>query len=182
MIQRIILEGVDRCGKSTIASMLEKELKSSNVKIMHFTGPPNELTQKENFIESLDTINNFANKSPNNLYITDRDIYGEVVYGATYRKEDPNWIWELEHEYYMLTKNSLFILLEDTAKNSLKRDDGKSYTTNRFKRYKEILKFRKAFKKSIILHKHIISIEGKTPNEVLDEIISDLYKANIERN
>jgi len=183
MIKRIVIEGADNVGKTTVANILKDRFnsKSNSVKIMHFTGPPNELTQKENFIESLNIINDFANAATNNLYITDRDIYGEIVYGPMYRKENPNWIWELEKCFYKLTQNSLFILLEDTAKNSLSRDDGKSFTTKRFKRYKEILKFRKAFRKSIIPNKYKIKITNKTPLDVANEITACLVISNMRK-
>lgn len=183
-ITRIVLESVDNCFKSTTAELLKKELASryDRIEIIHFTAPPNHLTQKENFTNLLSKINDISNSVGRNLVITDRDIYGEVVYGFLYRKEDPNWIWSFEYRFSRLTQNSMFILLEDTARNSLKRDDGKSFTTNLFKRYLEILKFRIAFKKSKIPFKHRVKVTNKSRKELVNIIKNYLYDANIERH
>jgi len=134
------------------------------------TGPPKGTSQRTNFISELVSICDFTSERLNNVVITDRDIYGEMVYGPLYRKEDPNWIWHLEYKFLKLTNESLFILLEDSAKNTLKRDDGESFTTSRFKRFREILKFRRAFKKSIIPHKLRINLKNKTADDIAEEI------------
>ncbi len=182
MIKRLILEGVDNVGKSTVANMIKERLSYKdfffdNIEIIHFTGPPRGMTQYENFVNQLTHIEKIANDPGNNLVITDRDIYGEMVYGPTYRNEDPTWIWDLEDGYPSLTKESLFILLEDTAKNSIKRDDGLSFTTSRFKRYQEMLKFRKAFKDSAVPYKHRVRITKKSPETVTREILQHFFKA-----
>jgi len=182
-ISRLILESVDNCFKTTTAELLKKELsfKYDKIKIIHFSAPPNNLTQHGNFINLLNKINDISNSDGRNLVITDRDIYGEIVYGPLYRKENPNWIWSLEYRYFKLTQNSMFILLEDSARNTLKRDDGKSFTTNIFKRQLEILKFRKAFRKSIIPFKHKIRVTNKSREELTNEIKSYLYDADMMR-
>lgn len=182
-ITRLVIEGVDNCFKTTTAELLKKELafKYDNIEIVHFSAPPKNLTQENNFINLLDKINDMSYSLRRNLVITDRDIYGEVVYGPLYRKENPDWIWSLEYRFAKLTLNSILILLEDSARNTIKREDGKSFTTSIIKRYIEILKFRKAFKKSVIPFKYKIKVTNKTREELVNIIKIHLFNANTER-
>lgn len=182
MIKRLILEGVDNTGKTTVAKLIKERLSYkdfyfNNIEIIHFTGPPEDESQQVNFIKQLMTIEKISQQPGNNLVITDRDIYGEMVYGPMYRDDNPDWIWELEQTFSELTKESLFILLEDSAINTLNRDDGLSFTTDHFKRYKEIRKFRKALQTSSIPYKHKVKITKKTPETVAREILQHFFKA-----
>ena len=171
----IILEGLDRLGKSTQAELLSKEFK---IPVIHYTSPEDKLpqTQFKNF------VNNYYEIYKNRLsQIHDRSIYGEYVYGPMYRKSNPNFIFTIENQFKELINKSYFILIEDSIKNILKRDDGKSFTINYFKKLKEKWLFRLVFFLSKCKYKKIISIKNKSIEQVNLEIITFL-KSFLRKN
>jgi thymidylate kinase len=165
MIKRIIFEGMDRLGKSTQINLLEKFLKKmrKKSKIYHFIGPEDKRTetQLKNFTNTLYLID-----VSDEIALCDRDIYGEYIYGKMYRNNNPNFIFTLENVFKNLTDHSIFFLMEDSIKNVLKRDDGKSDTLNYWKKLYEKIRFRICFYKSKIKYKKIINIKGKSIEDV----------------
>lgn len=179
MIKRISIEGMDRTGKSTQIELLRKYLYNLNIftKCYHFIGPEDKTieTQFKNFTNSLWTINN-----EKYLAICDRDIYGEFVYGLLYRKNNPNFIWQLEKIFKKLTNETILFLFEDEISNILDREDGKSDTLSYWGKVKEKILFRISFYLSKCKYKKIIKITNRSilviQNELRDYIFNIMRK------
>lgn len=172
MIKRIVCEGQDRLGKTTQINLLEKYFDDIKIKYKyyHFKGPEDKKTETQFkiFIDNLYEINNSL---IGQISLCDRDIYGEYVYGKLYRKNNPNFIFTIEKVFKKLTNQSILFLFEDSIKNILNREDGKSDTINYYKKLYEKIRFRICFYKSKCKYKKIINIKNKNIDKVYEIIL-----------
>lgn len=169
---QIIIEGLDRLGKSTLIQNILKEFGYHSA--IHYSKPvfPNPYsTQKaqglkewqiESFKNGFDLCFSGAN------IIFDRFHLGEAVYAHRYRNYDGNYVFFLEDEYTAILDNLHLILLY-TDNFQFQVDDGDSFDFS--KREEEMQDFIKAFNKSKIKNKIMINVhngEGgyKTINEI----------------
>ena len=79
-----ILEGVYKCGKTTLSERLIKRFKAEYVKFSAPTKPP-----YQEYNEFLDRVD------PNKCYVLDRFCHGELVYGPVYRGKSGLNLWQL---------------------------------------------------------------------------------------
>lgn len=172
--KKIIIEGPDNCGKST---------QISNI-IEYFNNTP---FIKANFsnIKSLKTaeeVQKYSKKLYSYMFeidvpiICDRGHFGEYVYGKIYREYEGDYIFDLEHEYYLdQNEETILILFVDSAENLISRDDGLSFSTDIEVKNLEIKRFKEAFNKSCIKHKALINV-----NEMSIKQTFDIIKAILE--
>lgn len=126
----IILEGLDRVGKSTLASQLANHFGPGAVK--HHSGSPpkhlkypvNLIWEENNYFSLIDVFNHVAET---NAVVIDRFHLGCPVFGKRYRNyPDSLHVTSLERSM-QLEDNVFLILLTDDADELFKRDDGLSF-------------------------------------------------------
>ena len=180
MSKIIILEGPDRCGKSTQIKMLMKNLINEPTHVIHYSSIPG-LSKEEciNFSKILydDMFQlSYDAHSHNRNLIFDRAHLGEYVYGPIYRGYSGDYIFDIEEKW---KKNSfwdslyLFVFI-DKPENLISREDGLSFSVELEKKKQEINNFKEAFDKSKIKKKFLLNIQGFSPKEVHDYIIQCL--------
>lgn len=107
----VILEGIDKTGKSTLARKLVKELDGYYVKFSQPNGDPYQ--EYMGFLRS-------AKKHVN--YVLDRFCYGELVYGPMYRNESGITVDQLNFiELLMMQFNPIVVYCE-TSKETISRN------------------------------------------------------------
>lgn len=106
----IILEGCDRCGKTTIANKLHDE---HGFEIVKFSQP-----KKDPYIEAQEKLKKAIGKN----VVLDRSWYGELVYGPLYRGESQLADWQVRNlELRAMSLGSLIIYCHDSIKNIKQR-------------------------------------------------------------
>lgn len=155
----VIIEGLDRCGKSTLVNQLRKDyFKNPNIIIHHSSSPPKiydpnvwEITHYSNLFKLFTSLYDYD-------IILDRFHLGAIVYGKKYRNADPKNIYDIDNEYLQHNKNIVLILLTDNIENIISRDDGLSLEQNKedFEETKNA--FAEAFNNSKCINKLSINI------------------------
>lgn len=155
MLQNLILEGLDRLGKSTLASEIEARLGCFTK--LHFGKPPTlkyyemavgptsamEAYQRDSFEQMFTLLDSDAR------LLLDRAHLGESVYAKRYRGYDGDYVFELESvKHVNALSNTLLVLLVnfDTELERTLVDDGDSFDWSR--RAEEQDDFNLAFNKS----------------------------------
>ena len=162
---KILIEGIDGTGKSTLAETLSNRLEIFNVKHL---GKPVAIKryygckiryQKEVFKR----FNAIVNSEINVVY--DRAHLGEFIYGPLYRGEACTTLENVENGF----ENQDVALVLMTVDNlSLLRDDGENFDTSNQSKEQEM--FKDVFKKSKIENKILIKIDKDGEFRDLDEI------------
>ena len=150
---RIIIEGIDRLGKSTLINNILKHYGPHP--IIHCSSPPKGIEnpgkyQEKFFKECFRLLDNRFND-----LIFDRCHLGEYIYGPLYRKTDPNFIFNIESFHPSACEETKLVLL-CTDDFSIMKDDGLSFDYNA--RDKEQDLFFEAFQKSKIKNKYILKV------------------------
>lgn len=173
----IIVEGMDRCGKSTIVSKIQNELYERVDKPVVICHYKNIVTKKQNIFDisknhyqaGFDFIE--KNYLDYNL-IFDRFHIGEVVYSPIYRSYSGNYVFNYEKKCVENIGDNIIklIVVVDSINRLLTRDDGMSLSIDFNNKLKEQINFIKAFHQSIIKQKILIDISEK--NYTLDEVVT----------
>ena len=130
--QLIIIDGLDRCGKSTFVEYLRDKYPDYCPMVLHSTKPPSDLEDPKSY-----QLNHYKKQIQQiKEIITDYEIpvimdrfhLGEFVYGTLYRNGQyyPEELKELEQPLKSI-KTSLYVFTDSTD-NRLDRDDGNSLT------------------------------------------------------
>lgn len=131
----IIVDGMDRCGKSTLVKSIYQKVaeRNPNTVVFHCDKPPMSLSKDEQLVWSkvhyIEMINLCFNmKSAGWNVILDRSWLGEYVYGALYRKYDVDWVLKLSHDSTNIFDFSdvSYTILIDNGHNLLLRSDNDS--------------------------------------------------------
>lgn len=85
----IIIEGPDRCGKTTLVGMLAKELPKYTQ--LHFRGPPLGLAANDQSRHQYLVFSRMAAGLQGGTFLCDRSHIGELVYAPLYRGHFPTW-------------------------------------------------------------------------------------------
>lgn len=150
---KLIVEGVDQLGKSTLINNILKHYGPHP--IIHCSSPPKGIEDpgkyQELFFERCFRIldNRF------NDVIFDRCHLGEYIYGPLYRKTDPNFIFDIERQFEDAMLDTKLILL-CTDDFSIMKDDGLSFDFNAREREQNL--FFEAFQKSKIVNKYVLKV------------------------
>lgn len=184
MIKNIIIEGLDRLGKSSLIDGIKNNL--GYYQVIHYQKPEFLKIYKKQAIKDLEKceidpfitkedlikrdvlklyqeasfINMFKMLSGDGNFILDRAHLGEDVYSHRYRNYNGGYVFELEKAFAYqygsnFHKNTLLVLLK-TSNFDFLVDDGLSH--NFSKKEEEQVDFERAFKKSIIKNKIIIDV------------------------
>ena len=168
----IILEGLDRVGKSAQINNIREEFKDSFFLTFHLSNIKtnkwsNEFYQsyfKNLYVEYFELI-----ESNEYDLLFDRFHLGESVYSPLYRNYSGDYVFQLE-EIIQDCNDVFLIVLIDEAKNLLNREDGNSFSDKLEEKQKEINLFIEAFHKSSIKNKILININNKNQQQVFKEI------------
>lgn len=160
MLQNIIIEGLDRLGKSTLIAEIEKQLGCFTK--LHYGKPPvlqcysllvgpkhaKEAYQRDSFAQMFALLESGAK------LILDRAHLGEAVYAKRYRGYDGDYVFD--YEDYSRSKalsNTLLVLLVNNDQELERKlvDDGESFDWHR--RAEEQQDFIAAFNRSRFVNK-----------------------------
>lgn len=170
----IILEGLDRTGKSTQAQKIKKFFseKYDKIEIIHdkgVSGKPSLESSKAHYEKMLATLTGMHDK--NTLLIYDRFHLGESVYPRLYKGYDGLDTFEYVDEYLKnnFLKDTLLFLFYDTPEKLIGRDDNKSLAKSTQDIEDEITAFKNAFNRSY-LKKVDLNIADKNIDDVFEVI------------
>jgi thymidylate kinase len=158
----LIIEGLDRCGKSTLVEYLRKQyFTSPDIIVHHSSSPPKvedqnawELQHYESLFQSSQML--IDDYSYNVIF--DRFHLGAVVYGVKYRNANPSGIFEIDKRYLSSYSNAALILLTDEPEAIAARDDGDSLEKSVDEYRQTTESFLNAFEKSFCINKLRINI------------------------
>ena len=179
-INKYIICGTDRLGKSSLISNLKNKLGFHEV--IHF-GKPEKLQYYVDRYPSAEFhyqynsfINAFKLLGSDVSIIFDRLHLGEYVYSPRYRGYDGSYVFDLEQEFNLEFNYSVKLILLTTSDWSFIQDDGESFDFAR--KDEEQLDFIQAFNYSVIPNKQIINVcdgagQFKNSIDILNEVISD---------
>jgi thymidylate kinase len=127
----LIIEGLDRCGKSTLVGNLRKcYFTNSKLIVHHSSAPPkgvadSNLWEVEHYSDLSKTFHDLSAKEGYDI-ICDRFHLGAMVYGMRYRGLNPHTIFKVDRDTISkgLEDKIVLILLTDYAEEVFKRDDG----------------------------------------------------------
>lgn len=159
----LIIEGMDRCGKSTLVEQLRKRYFLNNVRVLvhHSSSPPKVENPNEwevqHYRQMLDA-SYMLNYSHDFDIIFDRFHLGAIVYGKKYRNADPEDIYGIENMYIHPNDEIALVLLTDWTHNIMERDDDDSLEDGPSEFDETRVAFEEAFNRSIIPNKLHINI------------------------
>jgi thymidylate kinase len=174
MIKDIILEGMDRTGKSSHAANLWTTFNSMPVnhgasiirgdkmqsKYVHPSDQDHYRAYSNYQNHSFKRIKHCNDNNIEGVRIYDRFHLSECVYGTKYRKYDGSYVFDIEANYIkdVPEDNIILITFIDSVDSLLSRDDGDGFTSDPKEIHKEIDLFVDAHYDSNIINKHIINI------------------------
>lgn len=157
----IILEGLDRTGKSTLANQLANHFGPGAIK-HHSGSPPKHLTYPQNLIWEENNyyllMEAFNKASRFNTVVIDRFHLGCPVFGKRYRKYPETVTTETLERQMCIGYNTFLVLLTDDSEELFKRDDGLSFEKSADDFDKTCTEFIKEFSNSTIDNKLHINI------------------------
>lgn len=163
----LIIEGMDRCGKSTLVEQLRKRyFTDPRILVHHSSSPPKVENPNEWEVQhyrSLFDTSYYLNYAEDFNVIYDRFHLGAIVYGKKYRNVDPEDIYAIENMYIHPKDEIALVLLTDHTEAILDRDDGESLESRAADFAETRRAFEVAFSRSIIpnkLHIHITENGG----------------------
>lgn len=178
MLQNIIVEGLDRLGKSTLIDGLEHKL--GHFTKLHYGKPPvlkhyelvsgvsaKEAYQRVSFHQMFDVLESNAR------IMLDRAHLGEAVYAKRYRGYDGSYVFDYESiKRTTALSNTLLVLMvnHDQALERSLVDDGDSFDWT--KRAEEQDDFIAAFNRSRFRSKMILSV-GKQGQFIDKDMLVD---------
>lgn len=176
MAKLIIVEGPDRCFKSSAIEHIRKNLiKDPRIITIHSSSPPR-VTNVEEWTNAhyLHLINQMITNR--GVMILDRSHLGEHVYGTLYRGgKCSNSIFN--YDKVLENEDAQLILLTDTVENRLSREDGLSQSKlNTDLMQQEHNLFLEAFERTSIKNK--IHIHAKQPEEIIQLINKFIGETN----
>ena len=176
-INAILVEGLDRLGKSTLVEGIQNKL--GFFQAIHF-GKPKKLKFYEHGKNSYHLAKgsgveyDYQYASFDNMFkilnstarvIFDRAHLGECVYSPIYRNYSGDYVYDLERNHGMASNatTKLILLVENMFISEHFIDDGLSFDIT--KRQQEQDLFEEAFDKSIIKNKQIIHVTDTTTGQ-----------------
>lgn len=178
-----IIEGQDRCGKSTTVNLLRSAITNPNILVLHSSKPPKNVDVEKwtrahyqavlNSILYLVEVDNFD-------VIMDRSWLGESVYGPLYRNVDIP-LSELERSFLIPSTDpdliKLLVLVDD-ASSIASRSDGESMSEDLEFLENERALFKAAFEKTGVVNKTLIDWEYEEySKEALKQLVENLVNA-----
>ena len=182
--QAFIIEGIDRLGKDTLISNIQKAL--GHHFVLHYSKPRKlscyqdslEKYQRESFHHGFGVLDRIECHAPqyNSLMPTifNRFHLGEAVYAELYRGYKGDYVFEFENVWRVERFTQAKLILLTTSDFSFIQDDGDSFDFSKKEQEQEI--FKDAFKKSSFPNKAIIDIAAngayRNPFDILLEAVA----------
>ena len=130
----LIIEGMDRCGKSTLVESLRKNYFVSPNTLVHHSSSPPKVEDKNSWelqhYDSMFRMSKFMVGNSKFDVIFDRFHLGSAVYGKKYRGMDPMSVYALDKVHLKDCKDAAIVLLTDYPEAISERDDGDSLETS----------------------------------------------------
>lgn len=160
----LIVEGMDRCGKSTLVDHLRKRyFTSPNILVHHSSSPPKvdnpNSWELKHYASLFRTAKDLVKFGQYNI-IFDRFHLGAAVYGEKYRSANPADVYELDARYLHDYSLAALILLTDDPEAIAARDDGDSLEKSLKDYHDTMSAFIEAFAVSSCVNKLHINISG----------------------
>ena len=193
-MKNFIVDGMDRCGKTTLIKKLPllMNLQEPIIAIKH---PARHFAEeckntrdeqiirynKRLYMSTYDT-SVYLNETGNQV-IWDRSHLSEFVYGSLYRGYDSTYAMESEFNLHFaqFAEKTTLIVLVDGPEGIINRDDGESNSIDEDKLVEERLRFLDAFQRSMIRKKIYINIHDKSMTEVYN-LIGRHQRAQFNKN
>jgi thymidylate kinase len=178
----IIIEGMDRCGKDTQIALIQKKFKNETFHVFHYAKVPfassEEHISYNNRLYRDMFVMMFENLGFHRNFIFNRSHLGESVYSPRYRGYDGDYVFDIEKDYVDPMKDQLvMIVLVNTPEILSKREDGNSLADKTEDVVYEREAFIRGYEKSKISNKKLIECGTKSINEIHNEIIEFIHKA-----
>lgn len=175
MLQNIVIEGLDRLGKSTLVANLKDRL--GHFTALHY-GKPEVLSYYERRVGYDSAREAYQRESFSGMFkllssdariIMDRGHLGEAVYAHRYRGYDGRYIFDLEQG--KAVENTLLVLLTNTDPDLEPKlvDDGLGFDWS--KRAEEQADFLQAFRDSKLQHKVLVNVGYGSSNPYMGTFI-----------
>lgn len=169
----IIVEGQDRCGKSTLVKQLRHYyIKNPKTIVHHSSAPPTvencfqwEVEHYTNLFQLSKTLNTEGWD-----IIFDRFHLGAAVYGKLYRDVDSNEIFKMDHR--LMVEDCVLIVLVDEAKGILSREDGDSLESTAHEYDVTKKEFIYAYASSSCKHKILLNISAIGFDNVYQTVVN----------
>ena len=178
MMSKIILvEGPDRCGKSTQIRNIHGILsESAPTHVIKCSNIPNKTPEEarhlsEIYYRDLLSLCEWAYQGDSNL-ILDRSWIGEMVYAPIFRNYCGDYVIDIEKEFIHRSfwPDLSLITFVDKPENLIARDDGLSFSIDEDVKRREVEAFKIAHRKSLIEAKFLLSIERLPEQDVWEEV------------
>jgi thymidylate kinase len=161
----LIIEGQDRCGKTTLINNLRKYyFKNPKLIVHHSSAPPKSVMDPNiweinHYTEVAKTFHILSGKEGYDI-ICDRFHLGAIVYGTRYRGLNPYTIYSIDANHIAKGYESkvALVLLTDYSKSIIEREDGKSIESSVSEYDQTRDDFIRTFKHSAISYKIHINI------------------------
>ena len=154
-----VIEGQDRCGKSSLSDQLRSQIKNSKILMIHSGKPPRSVDPEQWTREYYSALSDAIVASHVQGYdvILDRSWIGETVYGPIYRDVHiPLDQLEDKLTRYERFMDVVLVLMTDAPSNLISRSDGLSLSDDLVKLGAERELFLSAFNSSSIHTKLLI--------------------------
>lgn len=171
---KVIIEGPDNVGKSTLIRHIIKEYKMPVLSLHYYSNPDKEqpvLWGKKQYHHM------FKIFAQNDYVISDRAHLGELVYPKMYGGYDGTYVKELENFYN--TDDIFLLTLIDDPKNLIDREDGESFSVDYHDKKQEIDLFIEAHEASGIKNKMMINIKDYNEEQVKEKVLNFTDKMGI---
>lgn len=163
----LIIEGMDRCGKSTLIANLRKHYFTNPALIVHHSSAPprglsnkdSELWEAEHYSDLAYTFHHLSYREGYDI-ICDRFHLGAIVYGMRYRGLNPYTIYKIDNKFIAHGAEDAIamVLLTDDTEAVMSRDDGLSNEQSAKEFDETRAEFERVFGYSTIKHKLKINI------------------------
>lgn len=171
---KIIIEGLDNVGKSTLINNIIKNYKC-NFLYLHYYATPNKDSPIEWGSEQYHTM--FKIFDDFDFVIADRAHLGELVYPKMYGGYDGSYVQGIEQLYD--TDDIFLITLVDEPENLIARDDGLSLSIDKHKKQQEKELFVKAHEQSSIKNKMLVNVKGYDEIALKNKVFNFIEKMEI---
>ena len=157
----LIVEGLDRCGKSTLIKQLRKSVLTKPETIsLHCSSPPNGFDINWSMNHYRYILHTAAKLSEDGWdVIMDRSHLGEDVFGPLFRDTSGDFIYDLEATILCDSEVKLIMII-DSPESIIKRDDGDSHTVTMDGIKNVSDRFLKVFQKTHINDKMVYHISN----------------------
>ncbi len=173
-----LIEGLDRCGKNSQIKLIQPLFIDKPLHVLHYSNYKGFDTPEQSENYSYNVYKNMFrllyDNYEQNHFILNRSHIGESVYAPLYRNYNGDYVFNIElyhkRNHKQFWNQIKLITFIDEVENLIKRDDGLSHSIDPTLKQNEIDAFINSTEKSNILHKKIININGKSIEEVFEEV------------